>query len=184
MAAPHGSGMLLGSYSGVLDPGLSMHAVHQALAYAGDRPLSPNFSSRRGNCRHGRHPTHQLGLRVRRPATHARYLPRRKTSSRHRWLPAPAVRHPGPLTVKTSTEEQARLIGCCAGSASTTSGTRILRLYAPHLARWPDGASRSHDCNPQIDSLTEQTRSEPDRERCKAPCIVLPHHPMAAFPSI
>jgi hypothetical protein len=45
MAAPHGSGMLPGSYSGVLDPGLSIHAVRQALAYAGDRPLSPNFSS-------------------------------------------------------------------------------------------------------------------------------------------
>lgn len=188
-----------------LDPELSNSAVRQALAYATDRAALIKFLL------HGQ-ATLATGVI---PPTNWAYepnvtqyaldLPRAEQlldSAGFRRRPD-GIRLR--LTLKTSTEEQARLIGAAlqdqwrrAGIQLEVRPLEIATLLSDAvkgnfqitLLRWvganndpdffdfafstrripPDGANRGRYRNPQIDALTNQIRSEPDRAKRKVLC--------------
>jgi peptide/nickel transport system substrate-binding protein len=200
------------------DPILAHREVRQALAYATDRealihyllhnqarvadtllPADHWINQIEQNCRGTGHPC---------PSEIAKYtvdLPRAGKLLDAAGFPRQANGVRLHLTLKTSTDEQYRLIGAALQDQwrrvgidlelrpleqATLLSDALKGNFQLNLLRWvgatndpdffefafsskrfpPDGANRGHYRNPRIDALTDQIRTEMDREKRKALC--------------
>ena len=187
------------------DPTLARREVRQALAYATDRDALIRYLLH-GQARiaNGILPPNHWAYEPN-VTQYARDLPRAEKLLDAAGFPRQANGIRLQLTLKTSTEEQARLIGAALQEQWRHAGIK-LELRPLELAtlfsdiakgnfqitylRWiganndpdffefafsskrfpPDGANRGHYRNPRIDALTDQIRTEMDREKRKALC--------------
>jgi peptide/nickel transport system substrate-binding protein len=187
------------------DPTLARREVRQALAYATDRETLIRYLLHNQACvANGILPPNHWAYEVN--VTHYTLdLPRAEKLLDAAGFPRQANGIRLHLLLKTSTEEQARLVGAAlqeqwrrAGIDLELRPLEIATLFSDvakgnfqlTYLRWvganndpdffefafsskrfpPDGANRGHYRNPRIDALTDQIRTEMDREKRKALC--------------
>ncbi len=187
------------------DPTLARREVRQALAYATDREsLIRYLLHNQAQVANGIPPPNHWAYEPN-VTQYALDLPRAEKLLDTAGFPRQANGIHLHLTLKTSTEAQARLIGAAvqeqwrrAGIELELRPLEIATLFSDmakgnfqlSYARWvganndpdffefafsskrfpPDGANRGHYRNSRIDALTDQIRTEMDREKRKALC--------------